>query len=121
VHSFAVLCFVLALEKSLELFLNKRNTPGAPLLDFILRGFTCPTCGNSSVSQFCLSTNERREGIEQRPQRKQAIDSVSLQYSGTVKNTNLISGWSWQKNGINGDNWITLGKCYLVRVSAQCI
>lgn len=95
-HSLIVLCFVFALEKSLELFLDKGDTVGAPLVYFILLSFSCPTFGNGSVSQFCLGADERSEGVQQRSQRIQAIHSVSSQDSGTIKSTDIISGWSWK-------------------------
>lgn len=117
-HSLVVLDFVLTLEKSLEFLLDKGNTLGAPLIYFVLLSFSCPTCGNGFVSQFSFSTDERSEGIEQRSQRVQAIHSVSVQDNGTVKSTDIISGWCCKKNGVNTGDEVTLGKCYLVRVSA---
>ena len=56
-HFLLVLCFILALEKSLELFSYEGDTLGAPTVYFILLNFFCPTFGNGFVPRFYLSTD----------------------------------------------------------------
>jgi hypothetical protein len=65
-HPLIILCFVLASENVLELFLDKGDTFGAPLVYLILLGIPCPTCGKGSIPQFGLGTDKRSESIEQR-------------------------------------------------------
>jgi len=56
-HFLLVLCFILALEKTLELFFYEGDTFRAPPVYFVLLNFFCPTFGNGSVPRFYLSTD----------------------------------------------------------------
>ena len=56
-HFLLVLCFILALEERLELFVYEGYTFGAPPVYFILLNFFRPIFGNGSVLQFHLSTD----------------------------------------------------------------
>ena len=56
-HFLLVLCFILALEKSPDLFSYEGDTFGTPPVYFILLNFFCPTFGNGSVPRFYLSTD----------------------------------------------------------------
>ena len=93
-HLFVVLCFVLALKNSPELFVDDSGTLSAPFGFFILLSFLCPTFGNGSVPQCRLGADQGSESREQRPQRIQAILIMSVQNSGVGRSTNIISGWS---------------------------
>jgi hypothetical protein len=42
---------------------------------------------------------------------------MSLQNSGVGKSTNIISGWSWNKNSINRSDRVALEEDHLVCVS----
>jgi hypothetical protein len=44
-----------------------------------------------------------------------------MQVRGIVKSTDIISGWSWKKNGINTGAEETPGEYYIVCVSALFI
>ena len=67
-HLFIVLGFVLALEKCLELFVDKSDTLGDPLAYLILLDFFCPTFGNGFMPQLFLGADEGSENREQRSQ-----------------------------------------------------
>lgn len=66
-HLLVVLCFVLALKNSPELFVDDSGTLSAPFGYFFLLSILCPTFGNGPVPQCHLGADQGCESLEQRP------------------------------------------------------